>query len=126
MHNRESVREGMFAKNDGGENVCENVRQKTFARERSRGNVRERTFAKGDGGENVRERTFAKGDEGENACEGMFARGRPSGPPKFFDRRAARGRVRSLHNVNTEYTCMDNTQNGRDNLQGGGWRWTGN
>ena len=38
------IREGTFAKGDGGENV------------------REGTFAKGDGGENVREGTFEKGD----------------------------------------------------------------
>ena len=47
-----------FAKGDGGENV----REGTFARERSRRATGERTFAKGDGGENVREGTFARGD----------------------------------------------------------------
>ena len=56
FHSREHVREGLFAKGEGGENVSEG----TFAREHSRGellrgnvregNIRERTFAKGDGG----------------------------------------------------------------------------
>ena len=68
--NRENVREGKFAKGDGGKNV----REGTFAKGDGGENVREGTFAKGDGGENVREGTFAKGDGGENVREGRWGR----------------------------------------------------
>ena len=55
---RGNVREGLFARRDGGQNS----RVGTFVRRDGGQNSREGTFARRNGGENSREGTFGRGD----------------------------------------------------------------